>query len=254
MNSPHGLYQEHSVMAVGKTKGMFGYLGFQCDVNQPSSVEVIKEKWFPSAEAVPAPCWKHSSSPLSLLVCCSGSAAQGGSVRARVCVLMLLCSRPGFSLQNQNCSVCFVFRAVVGAGVSCCLGSSYQEILTCSLLLFSTSGQHTWRMDQWKTTWSSQPCTSPAGLFNIPQPWASCSAFSAPHLPSSEPWGSPSLAHPPGLPVASPCPGQHRWDVWSVPHHPEMLVHFKQNAGNIFAGKSWRNRNSQCPSWHKIPD
>lgn len=192
MNSPHGLYQEHSVMAVGKTKGMFGYLGFQCDVNQPSSVEVIKEKWFPSAEAVPAPCWKHSSSPLSLLGCCSGSAAQGGSVRARVCVLMLLCSRPGFSLQNQNCSVCFVFRAVVGAGVSCCLGSSYQEILTCSLLLFSTSGQHTWRMDQWKTTWSSQPCTSPSWLFNILQPWASCSAFSAPHLPSSEPWGSPS--------------------------------------------------------------
>lgn len=122
MNSLHGLCQEYSLMGVRKTKDLFGYWGLQCDVNEQSSLEVIKENWFPSAEDVPAPCWKRSSSSLF--------AAQGGSVRTRLCVLLLPLLQACFSPQNQeNSSACFVFRApnaqhaeCAGAGVSCCLG------------------------------------------------------------------------------------------------------------------------------------
>lgn len=93
------------------------------------------------------------------------------------------------------CLLCFQSSSVhtesAGAGVSCCFGGYYQEMLTRSLPLFSTSHHHTWRINLWNTIWSSQPCTSPAQLFNIPQPWGSWSAFSAPSLAQFRShWGS----------------------------------------------------------------
>lgn len=129
---------------------------------------------------------------------CSGCAAQGGSVRTRVCLLMLPLLQAWIQSPKPAellCLLCFQSSSVhtesAGAGVSCCFGGYYQEMLTLRLPLFSTSHHHTWRINLWNTIWSSQPCTSPAQLFNIPQPCGSWSAFSAPSLAQFRShWGS----------------------------------------------------------------
>lgn len=121
-----------------KEKGCVGYLGFQCNVNEPSSLEVPKENWFPSAEDVPVPCWKHwtwgsqgsfpaqfivwfcdSSSSLCLLVFALDVQLRVALWEPGCACWCSLCSRPGFSLQTSRTPLLALFLELLSAHREC---------------------------------------------------------------------------------------------------------------------------------------